>query len=213
MRGKGFAMRLVIGLALVKGVQGAAHEGAEGLGLEETIDMAANLQGGVAMALGAVGWAGQKFNKSRGLSGGKFLRVAGFNVAKKLVGGAAELREDALHKGLDILVLTETGVLKKDLGWVEGVFSGFKMFSIPASNARAHVEGGLIMLVRCGSNLQVEAVKADEKEGRWLSLKVALGGPHTAWVHGGYGVSGGGQLKVQKETRGGGGSKLGWEGA
>ena len=182
------------------------------MGLEETIDMAANLQGGVAMALGVVGWAGQKFNKSRGLSGGKFLRVAGFNVAKKLVGGAAELREDALHKGLDILVLTETGVLKKDLGWVEGVFSGFKMFSIPASNARAHVEGGLIMLVRCGSNLQVEAVKADEKEGRWLSLKVALGGPHTAWVHGGYGVSGGG-AKGQKETRCGGGSKLGWEGA
>ena len=84
--------------------------------------MAARLQGGVAAALGAIGWVGQKLIKSRGEGSCKFLRVAGFNVAKKLIGGAAELREDALHKGLDVLVLTETGVMETDLAWVEVFF-------------------------------------------------------------------------------------------
>lgn len=101
-----------------------------------------------------------------------------------------------------MLVLTETGVMEKDLAWVEGVFEGFKMYSVPASNARAKVEGGLIMLVRSGSNLQVEKVECDKKEGRWMSLKVALGGSHMAWVHGGYGVSGGGQKHKRKHAMG-----------
>ena len=59
----------------------------------------------------------------------------------------------------------------------------------------------MVIVAKAGA-VAVEEVQKDEKEGRWMAVLLVLGGTTKCWLHGGYGVSGGGQRKNSSHALG-----------
>jgi hypothetical protein len=113
-------------------------------------------------------WVGSMFNKPRrGRQQMSFLRVAEYNVAKGLRGRVDEVYAEMLKLGLDIMVVTETGLLARDK---IREADGFKVVSLPATQGSV-VEGGIAIFVRRHKGLVVERVCADQERGRWIMVK------------------------------------------
>jgi hypothetical protein len=103
---------------------------------------------------------------------------------------------EMLKLGLDIMVVTETGLLARDkIREAEG----FKVVSLPATQGSV-VEGGIAIFVRRHKGLVVEKVCADQERGRWIRILLGVGGPHRVWVCGAYGVSGPTRVDKQVEA-------------
>jgi len=142
-----------------------------------------------AIAAGCAGseWVGHMFHKPRtGRQRMSFLRVAEYNAAKGLRGTVGEACAEMGRTGLDVMVVTETGLLAKDR--VQEV-DGFKIVNLPATQ-HSVVEGGITILIRRAKGLVVEKVVTDGRRGRWVRVLVSLGGCNKVWICGAYGVSG-----------------------
>lgn len=124
------------------------------------------------LGIGAViasSWLGDKFDTGRGKAQRRsHIRVAECNVAKKMRGSAGVVEMEMRMKGLDVLVLTETGVLEKDEQSVRFAFPQDKssIFSMHARGGVAAVEGGMMIIVAKTGAVAVEEVQKDKKKKR-----------------------------------------------
>jgi exonuclease III len=133
------------------------------------------------------GWTGNCFSSPRsGKSKKSFLRIAEYNVAKSLSGKVPEVVMEMERDGIDIMVLTETGLLGHQ---VVLPMEGYTFHRCHATNDGV-LRGGIMIIVRERYQLVVDEVEMDREDGRWLRVLLCIGGPDRMWVCGGYGVSG-----------------------
>ena len=184
---------VVVGVLLMKmGVaEGATGGGSVGVAMH-AYEALAGMMPSITMLTGE--WLGDVFyRRRREAERGGFLRVAEYNVAKGLKGSMVEMADEMELKGIDVMVLVETGLLQRDEGGVCAlVKERYQCFCVPATNVTAKVEGGLCIMVDKRRGLAVEQFEQDKKEGRWAKVLLAVGGSHKVRLHAGYGVSGGG---------------------